>query len=639
MKTTKTGLIKTELKKIELREGPLPIKAADAHLYHEKMLYTSQLVGDIFVLNIFCRKHIEKGIQSPIWRIFIDKYKNKWITLMPDGDSWSSATIENLTIKVDSRNTYQKYIEPWQNCDKQLVESHFNGAIDSGLEAITKYQRMIMTNKLRGKHEKEKARIDNELEKIGNPPIDFADWIDAEVMKSYRYIFYEYTGKKQQRGLCTHCQKEVMVEGAKHDRLGICPNCQSEIIFKAKNKSASISITKWASVLCDVNDHSGRVAQRIYRIDRRISKRAEKITTEIQEMHRVFFSKDFTKYRGYYYGPFKQRGEIRWCAGGEGAFFQSVIYPGNIDAFLQEMKRTGLKEIIESQSAISLRNYAGIALRNPEVEYLAKAGLFKLALSLDHYFVNDRVNKNNKTLTGYLKLDGDGVNRCRKYDVDLYELSFLQELKKRGATIKDEEFESIRARDLCSHALAYLLKYMSLAKLDKYIKEQKNLHRVQFIIQQYSDYIRMCEKLEYDLKNDFVKFPKQLLVAHDEVQKRLALENARIQNEQMKKLHAPTQERWGLVFDGYIIKAPDDANEMIREGQVLKHCVGGYVDRVIDGETTVLFIREEKQPKKPFATMEVKNGKITQVHGKAHKDMREPLKKLLSKFKKEKKVG
>ena len=60
---------------------------------------------------------------------------------------------------------------------------------------------------------------------------------------------------------------------------------------------------------------------------------------------------------------------------------------------------------------------------------------------------------------------------------------------------------------------------------------------------------------------------------------------------------------------------PLNADEIVKEGESLKHCVGGYADRHINGTTTILFLRDREKPGKPLVTIEFRGGKIIQIHG------------------------
>ena len=64
-----------------------------------------------------------------------------------------------------------------------------------------------------------------------------------------------------------------------------------------------------------------------------------------------------------------------------------------------------------------------------------------------------------------------------------------------------------------------------------------------------------------------------------------------------------------------MIVAPVEVQEILNEGKALHHCVGSYVDKVIKGETAILFIRNINDPETPFYTLEYRKGQIIQCRG------------------------
>ena len=67
---------------------------------------------------------------------------------------------------------------------------------------------------------------------------------------------------------------------------------------------------------------------------------------------------------------------------------------------------------------------------------------------------------------------------------------------------------------------------------------------------------------------------------------------------------------------GLVLRPMVSAEEIIREGAVLQHCVGGYVDRYANGKTIILCLREEEAPATPKYTVEFTTaGKLVQVRG------------------------
>lgn len=58
------------------------------------------------------------------------------------------------------------------------------------------------------------------------------------------------------------------------------------------------------------------------------------------------------------------------------------------------------------------------------------------------------------------------------------------------------------------------------------------------------------------------------------------------------------------------------AEELIAEGDALHHCVGTYADRHAKGQCTIVMIRKQSKPDKPYYTMELSpRGVIVQVRG------------------------
>lgn len=68
--------------------------------------------------------------------------------------------------------------------------------------------------------------------------------------------------------------------------------------------------------------------------------------------------------------------------------------------------------------------------------------------------------------------------------------------------------------------------------------------------------------------------------------------------------------------DAYVIRLPNDSNEIVREGSLQKICIGGYTSRHALGQTNLFFMRRKSDPTIPFYAIEMDNGKnIVQIHG------------------------
>lgn len=87
-------------------------------------------------------------------------------------------------------------------------------------------------------------------------------------------------------------------------------------------------------------------------------------------------------------------------------------------------------------------------------------------------------------------------------------------------------------------------------------------------------------------------------------------------NKLAAKLYDQRKEKFEYTDDNFSIVVPEEMNKITKEGVYLHHCVGGYVSRVAEGRTNILFLRKNEDIDIPFFTIEVNNhNEIIQIHG------------------------
>lgn len=127
----------------------------------------------------------------------------------------------------------------------------------------------------------------------------------------------------------------------------------------------------------------------------------------------------------------------------------------------------------------------------------------------------------------------------------------------------------------------------------------------------YRDYLKDCLKLRLDLDDHTVLFPPDLEAAHARtiaaVKHKANAKSRKAFREEIDRLSWMQWKKGGLL-----IRLPTDGDELVAEGAYLHHCVGGYVDRMANGKTTILLIRRIEEPDKPFYTLEWLNGQVQQ---------------------------
>ena len=85
-------------------------------------------------------------------------------------------------------------------------------------------------------------------------------------------------------------------------------------------------------------------------------------------------------------------------------------------------------------------------------------------------------------------------------------------------------------------------------------------------------------------------------------------------------------------FNGMRIVYPDTPEDIVAEGHALHHCVGGYVDRVAQKKSRILFLRRCEDLSKPFYTVEVCNRRAVQVQGMQNAEMTPEVKRFMDRW-------
>lgn len=127
----------------------------------------------------------------------------------------------------------------------------------------------------------------------------------------------------------------------------------------------------------------------------------------------------------------------------------------------------------------------------------------------------------------------------------------------------------------------------------------------------YRDYLADCVALGLDLDDRAVLLPKDLDAAH---RRTIQMVKHKANEAKRPAFHkrAEKLQKWRYEASGLLIRPASDADELIAEGAALHHCVGGYADRMADGETAIFFIRRLDEPDVPYYTLELVNRRVIQ---------------------------
>lgn len=297
------------------------------------------------------------------------------------------------------------------------------------------------------------------------------------------------------------------------------------------------------------------------------------------------------------------------------------------DAFFKRYNR------LEGGKHSDLMKYlAACCIWPRDIEMLMKMGVEELVCDL---VAGRRKNKNAyqwgaATPQEAFRLDGQELREWMQYkEIEL--LPWYRRLKRAGMktgfsvlhTLRNDMGE--RAYECVTYCLTYKIRPERLRRyLNKFtgVRCYGGYYGMQSAFATWKDYVDMAERLGRDLAVHNVLFPRELELAHNEMaQEQSALlaaqrevENKKLSAERLKKLES-RKKKYNIAMGSYFIRAAETADEVKREGAELQHCVGGYAQRHMDGQTTILFLRKAAAPDTPLYTIEMKGNRLVQIHG------------------------
>lgn len=248
----------------------------------------------------------------------------------------------------------------------------------------------------------------------------------------------------------------------------------------------------------------------------------------------------------------------------------------------------------------------------PQAEYLVKAGLTKYAMRKQ---ILRKMGKNKKFCKWLAK------NRDELKSRYLYVSTILNAFRK-GCSLQAEQYyeESRKSFQRSRHYMAIKDAFDGhLERFFSYITEQKTGTSC------YEDYYDACLYLGVDMTKPKNLVPHDFKRWHDiridEYRTKKAEEDAAKQKEFYEKFLAVAgkYEQLQGQNDAYAIIIARSPAELVKEGDLLHHCVGrmGYDQKFVREETLIFFIRRVDDLETPLATLEysLKMKKVLQCYG------------------------
>lgn len=169
-------------------------------------------------------------------------------------------------------------------------------------------------------------------------------------------------------------------------------------------------------------------------------------------------------------------------------------------------------------------------------------------------------------------------------------------------------------------ALMNLYPGLDLPKLAAYMDKQGMSHsRIDLL----ADTRRMAQELHPDVPLSLEElWPRRLQDAHDRLSGAWLLQQNKQKSRSLDEGFAKIIDVYGCLqwSDGDLrILLPQTNDDLVREGSVLRHCVGTYGKGHTEGRSVIFFVRKHRRPERCYYTLDIcmTNGRPyeVQLHG------------------------
>lgn len=462
------------------------------------------------------------------------------------------------------------------------------------------------------------------------------EFIDEVVFNESRYLFIRKEGKKE-IGYCTSCKKEYEVY-EKHNDFIYCKKCGKRVQVKLTRYGRKYMVNARTVLVFQkaLKGFNGIVGRGFY-VERDYSGDYKRVNTVYTEVALYIFGEDKSimynkqNYWGWNREENNFNDERRKTFYKTGSIFNfninslaNVPFYIDRDSLDRAVENTSLKyAIYKNINNDSILKYLNLYIKYPIIESLQKMGI----TSIVGYMVSGKslerqVNWRGKTVFDFLKLNRGQVKELINSNVyitprllELYRENYRKSYKLSVQELKDIENMSAYYR---AHKILY---YVNIKQLYRYVIKQYKLHDKEYVsysgvIVTWLDYIDDLKELKIDINKNL--FPRDLFTKHLALQEQIKyIADKRLNG--LINLNKKTRDKMKFDYKGLKIRAAVTAEEIIEEGKILKHCVGGYVESYAKGITNILFIRKIDDKDTPYYTVEINNEfKIVQVRGKSN---------------------
>lgn len=573
-----------------------------------------------------------------------------------------------------SREDKEKENVLYSRKDLERIKAFANKTVwreESWWEFIDRWQFDINREKYEEKEKKRYERRQQALKKRGEqtpelPEKRIMDYADKVIFKELHYLYYKKHGVRATVA-CTKCggvsegrwkpginyesQFEKLIQKPGMGDSGTCPMCGARGRYMPQGRVKSYYRQACHVFLGQRYKETGMVFRYIevekkWHIGMLIGEKWPEMYNACEEISgvetaRFYFEqgkkiqKDYNKHSQYSGKDFWDDCNLDGIANitVKEARIMPETFRDMEGTFLQY---SALEEFQEAAGVINPMDYLETYIQTPQLEMLVKMGLIGVVKRLVkcNYGIVADVNANR--VEAFLGIRKERVKQLIDSQGDIAILDVMQMEKMMEQNWTNEQIEQLAEIDIDRGQIEIATEYMTIQKLLNRISKYAGCEygtmcstaneRLRHVKQIYFDYLSMRKVLGYDMSNTVYLFPRSLNAAHavmvNEFNKKEAdrrLMEVAMKYPLIKKHYRRIRKRFYFEDENYMIRPARNAEEIVMEGRILHHCVGGdtYLERHNKETSIILFLRSVKELEIPYITVEIdtKNLRILQWYG------------------------
>lgn len=432
---------------------------------------------------------------------------------------------------------------------------------------------------------------------------------------------------------CDRCNTTFTMNKTKHKDILKCPSCghKLEVLHMWRKFRETLD---WIAIPRVIDDHTFMLRYvYVYRHEDKVDIKecARGVFNLNTDSFHTFELRDDGKWiysRRSYFTEYNMYNFRTWCC------LQADLYKPSM---IRELKKlNGMKYFVEflpnfTKSTLYAHTMIGVLSdRCGLYEKLCKVGLTKLAQD-DFYFwgtySRNMCIKYRSTQTSLLDILGINRNQLKllKNNQSINALAIIKMMPK----IDQELLNYIVRAEIPFFEIRNIKNEFNIRKLSKYIAT----HSCTFY--EWKHYVDLLKKLNYTLDDGYLypdNFRREDNRVTAEYTEKERIARAKANAERRKQIEAEEAKRNDLIFkiseglrnnpnireffsgsDGLQIMVPDNANDLVQEGERLHNCLRTYPDRYANGKTLIFFVRRIEDPTAPYVAMEYCNGIVAQL--------------------------